>query len=111
MISGIEKIVRIITFSDFLAHTRPIFLKLNLLPLCKVVLQRASIFMYKLINNDIHQYNTRQKHQLHGTRPTCKSVVHSFSTRSSQIWNAMSNVIDSHNSLLFILNIRLRHFY
>ena len=49
-------------------------------------------------NNDIHQYNTRQKHQLHGTRPTCKSVVHSFSTRSFQIWNVMSNVIDSHNS-------------
>ena len=104
---------RIITFSDFLAHTRPIFLKLNLLPLSKVILQRTSIFMYKLMNdmlpaaldyliirnNDIHQYNTRQKHQLHGTRPTCKSVVHSFSTRSFQIWNVMSNVIDSHNSL------------
>ena len=42
-------------------------------------------------NNDIHQ--------LHGTRPTCKSVVHRFSTRSFQIWNAMPNVIDSHNSL------------
>ena len=44
-------------------------------------------------NNDIHQYNTRQRYQLHGTPPTCKSVVHSFSTRSFQIWNAMSNVI------------------
>ena len=53
--------------------------------------------MYKLMN----KYNTRQKHQLHGTRPTCKSVVHSFSTRSSQIWNAMSNIIDSHNSLFY----------
>ena len=46
-------------------------------------------------NNETHQYNTRQRYQLHGTHPTCKSVVHSFSTRSSQIWNAMSNVIDS----------------
>ena len=94
-----KKVVRIITFSDFLAHTRPIFFKLNLLPLSKVILQRTSIFMYTLMNdmlpaaldyliirnNDIHQYNTRQKHQLHGTRPTCKSVVHSFSTRSFQI--------------------------
>ena len=59
-------------------------------------------------NNDIHQYNTRPMYQLHGTRPTCKSIVHSFSTRSFQIWNAMSNVIDSHNSLLYI---RERHFY
>ena len=46
-----------------------------------------------ITNNDIHQYNTRQRYQLHGTRPTCKSVVHSFSTRSFLIWNAMSNVI------------------
>ena len=108
-----KKIVRIISFSAFLAHTRPILLKLNLLPLCKVVIQKTSIFMYKLMNNmlpaalnylivrnnDISQYNTRQSHQLHGTRPTCKSVAHSFSTRIFQIWNSMSNVIDSHNSL------------
>ena len=36
-------------------------------------------------NNDIHQYNTRHKHQLQGTRPTCKSVVQGFSTKSFQI--------------------------
>ena len=35
----------ILAFSDFLAHTRPIFLNLNLLPLCKVVLQGINIFM------------------------------------------------------------------
>ena len=39
------------------------------------------------------------RYQLHGTRSTCKSVVHSFSTRSFQIWNAMSNVIDLNVSL------------
>ena len=50
-------------------------------------------------NNDIPQYNTRQRYKLHGTRPTRKSVVHSFSTRSFQIWNAMSNVIDLNVSL------------
>ena len=55
------------------------------------------------------------KYMVVGTRPTCKSVVHSFSTRSFQIWNAMSNVIDSHNSLfsfkyktkVFLLNSEL----
>ena len=35
-----KNIVRIITFSAFLAHTAPIFLKLVLLPLCKIVLQK-----------------------------------------------------------------------
>ena len=33
------------------------------------------------------------------SRHTCKSVVHSFSTRSFQIWNAMSNVINLNVSL------------
>ena len=76
-----KKIVRIITFSAFLAHTAPIFQKLKLLPLCKIVLQRTSIFMFKLKNNmlplamnslvirnnDIHHHNTRQNHQLRGS--------------------------------------------
>ena len=78
-----------------------------------MVIQRTSIFEYKLTNNmlpvaldyliirnnDMHQYDTRQRYQRHGTCPTCKSVVHSFSTRSFQIWNAMSNVIDLNVSL------------
>ena len=46
-----KKIVRIITFSAFLAHTAPIFLNLRLLPLNKIVLHRSSVFMFKLINN------------------------------------------------------------
>ena len=103
------------TLYYIISDTRKLSNHVHVLPLSKVILQRTSIFMYKLMNdmlpaaldyliirnNDIHQYtcNTRQKQQLHGTRPTCKSVVHSFSTRSFQIWNAMSNVIDSHNSL------------
>ena len=39
-----KKIVRIITFSAFLAHTAPIFFNLRLLPLNKMVLQRTSVF-------------------------------------------------------------------
>ena len=90
-----NKIVTIITFSAFLAHTAPIFSKLRLLPLSKIVLQRPRFFMYKLINhmlpnamkslivrnNDIHHYNTR----LRGSQPTCKQVVNSVTNRSVQL--------------------------
>ena len=83
----------------FLAHTRPIFLKLILLFLCKVAIQRTSIFMYKLMNkmlpaaldyliiknNDLQKYNSRQMYQLHGSRPTCKSVVHCYDTPTIHI--------------------------
>ena len=93
-----KKIVRIITFSAFLAHTAPIFLNLRLLPLNKIVLHRTSVFMFKLMNNmlpnamnflivrnnDTHHYNTRQNHHLRhcvALVPTskCKPVVNSFS--------------------------------
>ena len=51
----------------------------------EIVLQRTSVFMYKLVNNmlplamnslvvrnnDIH--HTRQNHHLRGSRPTCKT--------------------------------------
>ena len=61
-------------------------------------------------NNDIHQYNPRQRYQLPGTCPTCKSVVHSFSTINLQLWNAMSNVIDI-NVSLFALKCKTKFFY
>ena len=117
-----KKIVRIITFSAFLAHTAPIFQKLRLLPLCKIVLQRTSVFMFKLMNNmlplamnslvvrnnDIHHYNTRQNHHLRGSRPTCKTVVNSFTNRSFQIWNAISSQVNINVSLYkFKYNVKL----
>ena len=32
-------------------------------------------------NNDIYHYNTRQNHHLRGSRPTCKTVVNSFTNQ------------------------------
>ena len=118
-----KKIIRIITFSAFLAHTAPIFLKLRLLPLCKIVLQRTSVFMYKLMNNmlpiamnslvvrnndrSIHHYNTRQNHHLRGSRPKCKTVVNSFTNRSFQIWNAISSKVNINVSMsIFKSNVK-----
>ena len=50
-------------------------------------------------NNDTHLYNTRQNHYLRGSRPTCKTVVNSFSNRSVQIWNAISSKLNINVSL------------
>ena len=105
--------IRIITFLAFLAHTAPFFVNLRLLLLSKIVLQRTSDFMYKLINNmlsnamnylvvrnnDIHHINTRQNYFLCGSRPTCKPIVNTFSNRSVQIWNAISSKLNIYVSL------------
>ena len=67
-----NKIVRILTFSHYLAHTQPFFIDLFLLPLDKLILNRIGIIMYKICNcllpevinimharnKDIHSYNT-----------------------------------------------------
>ena len=41
-----KKAIRIITFSDFRAHTSPIFKQLSLLRLCDVVELQTALFMY-----------------------------------------------------------------
>ena len=99
-----------------------VWIKKLLLPLFKIVLQRTSVFMYKLMNNmlplamnslvvrnnDIHHYNTRENHHLRGSRPTCKTVVHSFTNRSFQIWNAISSKVNINVSLYkFKYNVKL----
>ena len=63
-------------------------------------------------NNDIHHHNTRQNHHLRGSRPTCKTVVNSFTNRSFQIWNAiLSQVNLIFFSLRTNLNIMLNYFF
>ena len=49
-------------------------------------------------NNDIHHYNTRQNH-LRGSRPTCKTVVNSFTNQSFQMWYAMSSEVNINVSM------------
>ena len=71
-----KKIVRIMTFSTYYAHTDPFFKDPNILTIDKLVVHRIGIAMYK-INNDlfpsvlselykknnvIHDHNTRAKY-------------------------------------------------
>ena len=68
-----KKIVRIMNFSYYLAHTNPLFLSMEVLPLRKIFFHRVGLVMYKYSNhllpeciaqlyfkNDsIHEHNTR----------------------------------------------------
>ena len=70
-----KKIIRIMTFYSYYAHTDPIFKDLNILTIDKLVVHRIGIAMYKINNemypsvlndlykknNDIHAHNTRTK--------------------------------------------------
>ena len=45
-----KKVIRILTFSPYLAHTEPLFKELNILPFAKVVIQRIALQMFKFTN-------------------------------------------------------------
>ena len=69
-----KKVVRILSFSDRLEHTEPLFIRLDILPFNKLIHHRIGLFMYKvykdmyptvitnmyLHNKNIHSHNTRQ---------------------------------------------------
>ena len=98
-----KKIIRIITFSHYLAHTEPLFMSLEILPLEKIFYHRCGLMMYKYHNNllpcsisqlyakndSIHNHNTRCSNLLrvpHGSK--------SFTNVSARIWNVLNNIID-----------------
>ena len=75
----LQKNIRLITFSECLAHTEPLFLRLNILSIDKLIQDRIEQFMYKMYsglhpptinniyikNSDVHNHNTIHKYYLH----------------------------------------------
>ena len=73
-----KKIIRLITFSSYTAHTSTLFIELNILHLKNLVIQRIGLQMHKysnnklplavselfLTNDSVHNYNTRNKANL-----------------------------------------------
>ena len=73
-----KKVVRIITFSHYFAHTLPLFQSLSILPVDMLFLNQIGIVMYKYCNGllpnvmnilyvknkDIHSHNTRSNNLL-----------------------------------------------
>ena len=97
-----KKIISIITFSHYLAHTEPLFMSLEILPLEKIFYHRCGLMMYKYHNNllpcsisqlyakndSIHDHNTRCSNLL---RVPIGSK--SFTSVSARIWNVLNNII------------------
>ena len=93
-----KKIVRLMTFSTYYAHTDPLFKDLHILTIDTLVVHRIGIAMYKINNglfpsvlNElykknkvIHDHNTRTKDMFRVSLGT-----QTFSTVSARIWNAL----------------------
>ena len=112
-----KKIIRIMNFSHYLAHTNPLFLSMEVLPLRKIFFYKVGLIMYKyslnllpeciahlyLRNDSIHEHNTRGCHELR-VLPGAKT----FSNISARIWNVLSNKINCDVSMsIFKCNLKL----
>ena len=119
-----KKIIRIMSFSHYLAHTNPLFLSMKVLPLRKTFFCKVGLIMYKyslnllpeciahlyLRNDSIHVHTTRGYHEL-GVLPGAKI----FGNIGARIWNILSNKINCDvsmsmfkcNLILFLLNNEL----
>ena len=100
-----KKYCRLITFSGFTAHSRPLFEELFILTVYGIYKYQLSIFMYKLLNNlmpdhivkrfvfyensQIHTYATRHSSALHSE--FCRTLCRQSSVRMQgrKLWNAL----------------------
>ena len=97
--------MRIVTFSNYTAHTQPIFIELNVLPFNKLVIQRIGLQMFKyrnhtvptaiadmfISNNLIHTHNTRQQSNLRQPVGKQEYMYRNFSFVGVYIWNYIQN--------------------
>lgn len=70
-----KRVVRIISFSYWLSHTKPIFAKYRILTVCDINRLQIACFMYGAMHNLIPQY--------FGAMFTLNSNVHSYLTRQN----------------------------
>ena len=115
----IKKIIRNITGSEFLAHTKPLFREAEILDLPN--LRRYSLVIYfiknKIYNDNnlhrLHNYETRHKRNLRLPAHRSRLYRQSFLCESIVFWNELMNSpmidIDSANSLRTFKR-RIKHY-
>ena len=96
-----KKIVRVMTFSLYDAHSKPLFEQLHILDLKKLIIHRIALMMYKhsvhllpvpvsnlfIKNSSIHGYNTRSCNLLHTKVGSSEVTYTNFSYHGVHIWN------------------------
>jgi hypothetical protein len=107
-----KKIIRVITGSDYLAHTEPLFKLLNILKFEDLYKYRVAILTYKLLHNYVdipgiqitylsHKYETKSNTANFLSRPKKKTNYgcFAFESKAPIIWNSIPSNIRSCNSL------------
>ena len=103
-----DTIIRVITFSQYLAHTNDLFVQLQILPFKKLVIHRIGLQMFKnnlgyiskavkslfTTNSDIHQYNTRNRDKMRSAYGKHEFMYSNFRFVGIHIWNYILDHLD-----------------
>ena len=102
-----KRVIRIITFSCYIAHTLDLFKDMKILTLSKLYIPKVHIFVYKFENNtlpelflsmfttnsQIHTYPTRTSSNLHIPIRNLKMVYRAVRYSGVKIWNNIKSKI------------------
>ena len=103
-----KKIIRVITFSQYLAHTNDLFVQLQILPFKKLVIHRIGLQMFKInlgyipkaveslftTNSDTHKYNTRNRDKMRSAYGKHEFMYSNFRFVGIHIWNYILDHLD-----------------
>ena len=92
-----KKVIRIITNSDFLAHTRPLFKDTKVLNLFDLNKYQIAIYTYNLLHNQnieiTHNYPTRTRDNLRIPIHSLTLFKHSLAYLGPKTWNSIPSQI------------------
>lgn len=99
-----KRIIRTITSSDYLAHTRPLFINTKILPIEHLYTYNLGIFMFKqhiskTITYPNHQYNTRAINNAVPKFQRLSQCQRSIHFNGPKCWNDIPSDIQSSKSL------------
>ena len=118
-----KRVIRMITFSNYLEHTGQLFLDLNILNVFKVYMMQICLFMFKVYksvhpdiilkifqkNHEIHSHETRSSDNFRIPFLRLVNLQRSFMYTGVTSWNYIVNEIDINCSFYTFKN-RLKHF-
>ena len=99
-----KKYCRLITFSKFTEHSRPLFVKLSILNVYEIYKYQLLTHVYKsynrlnantysqqyyITNSNIHHYNTRQKDNLHVSQCRTRTRQNTIAYQGPKLWNLL----------------------
>ena len=117
-----KKCIRTINKSDYLAHSKPLFLKSKLLTINQLFDFNCAQFIFKILNTEQypdyklkllqnqvgHDYNTRNRTLLRQPFERLKKFMNSFFNNGIRVWNNTSEFVKNSKSIR-TLKIRMNN--